>query len=92
MPTCPEGHGDEGSEAGHGVENDPVHQEANRQGEQEQVPEPEEQEELLVDDVVGKDTYGLTTISTDSNDDNMIVCRYLCCLLISCPSDTVKCT
>ena len=64
LPTCPEGHGDEGSEAGHGVEDDPVHQEADRQGEQEQVPEPEEQEELLVDDVVGKNTDGLRTITT----------------------------
>ena len=71
LPTCPEGHGDEGSEAGHGVEDDPVHQEADRQGDQDQIPEPEEQEELLVDNVVGKNTNGLTIITIDSNKDNL---------------------
>ena len=53
MPTCPEGHGDECPEAGHGVDDEPVDQEAGRQTEQGQEPEPEEQEELLVDNVVG---------------------------------------
>ena len=60
MPTCPEGHGDEGSKARHGVEDDPVHQEADRQGDQDQVPKPEEQEELLVDNIVGEYTNSLT--------------------------------
>ena len=56
MPTCPEGHGDECPEAWYGVDDEPVDQEADRQGEQGQKPEPEEQEELLVDNVVGKNT------------------------------------
>ena len=58
--TCPEGHGDPCPEAGHSVEGDPVHQEANGHRDQGQEPEPEEQEELLVDNVVGKNTNGLT--------------------------------
>ena len=59
MPTCPEGHGDECPEARHGVDDEPVDQEADRQGEQGQEPEPEEQEELLVDNVVGENTNSL---------------------------------
>ena len=73
LPTCPKGHSDEGSETRQGVKDDPVHQEADRQGDQEQVPEPEEQEELLVDNVVGKNADGLTTVTRDSKDDNMTV-------------------
>ena len=60
IPTCPEGHRDLRPEAGHGEEGEPVDQEAQRQGDQGQVPEPEEQEELLVDNVVRKNTNGLT--------------------------------
>ena len=56
MLTCPEGHGDECPEARDGVDGEPVDQEADRQAEQGQEPEPEEQEELLVDNVVGKNT------------------------------------
>ena len=57
--TCPEGHGDECPEARDGVDDEPVDQEADRQAEQGQEPEPEEQEELLVYNVVRKNTHGL---------------------------------
>ena len=59
MPTCPEVHGNECPEARDGVDDEPVDQEADRQAEQGQEPEPEEQEELLVDNVVRKNTHGL---------------------------------
>ena len=59
MLTCPEGHSDECPEARDGVDDEPVDQEADRQAEQGQEPEPEKQEELLVDNVVGKNTHGL---------------------------------
>ena len=63
MPTCPEGHGDECPKARYGVDDEPVDQEADCQGEQGQEPEPEEQEELLVNNVVGENTNGLVIIS-----------------------------
>ena len=58
--TCPECHGDQGPEAGHSVEGDPVDQETHGQRDQGQEPEPEEQEELLVDNIVGEYTNSLT--------------------------------
>ena len=48
MPTCPEGHGDVCPEARYGVDDEPVDQEADRQGEQGQEPEPEEDVNFLV--------------------------------------------
>ena len=60
--TCPEGHSDQGPEAGHGEECDPVDQEAHGHRDQGQEPEPEEKEELLVDNVVWKNTNSLTVV------------------------------
>ena len=60
--TCPEGHGDEGPQAGDGVDRQSVDQEPHRHDDQQQEPEPEEQEELLVHDVVRKNANGLDNL------------------------------
>ena len=54
--TCPQFDGDEGSEGREEVESQSVEEENNCRREQEYQPEPEEQVELLVDDVVRENT------------------------------------
>ena len=54
--TCPQFDGDEGSEGREEVESQSVEEENNCRRKQEYQPEPEEQVELLVDDVVWKHT------------------------------------
>ena len=86
MPTCPEGHGDECPKARDGVDDEPVDQEADRQGEQGQEPEPEEQEELLVDNVVGENTNGLVIISLQTWEISfLILVTWVFCVLNPSP-------
>ena len=53
--------GDVGPEGGNQIESESVEEEEGGCGDQEDQPEPEEQVELLVDDVVGQHTDGLQT-------------------------------
>ena len=59
LTTCPHAVRDVGPEGGDGEESQSVEEEEAGGRDQEDQPEPEEEVELLVDDVVGKDTYGL---------------------------------
>ena len=59
--TCPDCVSDVGPEGREEVEGEPVEDEKGGGGHQEYQPEPEEQIELLVDNIVGKHTDGLQT-------------------------------
>ena len=59
--TCPDCVSDVGPKGREEVEGEPVEDEKGGGGHQEYQPEPEEQIELLVDNIVGKHTDGLQT-------------------------------
>ena len=67
--TCPHFIGDEGPEGREEEESESVEEEEDCGRDQEGQPEPEEEVELLVDDVVGKHTDGVMVLSPTSNAD-----------------------